>query len=521
MSASQNSSAIERTFPANQHLISATDTKGKITYCNDAFVEVSGYSRSELIGSPHNIVRHVDMPSQAFGIMWQHLKAGKSWMGMVKNRCKTGEFYWVSAYVTPIFEKGQVTGYESVRVKPTAGQVASAEALYARLRAGKSPVSLAQHFTAIVQDLSVPVIISALNLAAVHFLPFWGGVATTAASAIAFGYLARQRIERHLKRIKGCVTRSFDDPVSSLVYSNAYGGAGQLEMILISGEARLNTALTLVTDLARKVTQAAEESSKLALKTEQSLTEQRAETDLTATAMTEMAASIMEVAQNIQQTAMEAKIANDLVSQGQSVADSTGSAIQLLAKTVTSISEAVDRLASETQQIMTAAGLIDSIADQTNLLALNAAIEAARAGEMGRGFAVVADEVRALANKTRESTKQIQEIISVLKNGADEAVNIAKMGISEADHGVQQVLAAQEALQGINDAVQRITNMSLQMATASDQQAHVAEDIARQINNVAVTADQSSRDANTAAQRGSDLEQSSQSLHILVERFNR
>ncbi|EMP54449.1 methyl-accepting chemotaxis sensory transducer with Pas/Pac sensor [Marinobacter santoriniensis NKSG1] len=108
----------ERTFPEHQKLISSTDLKGRIRHCNDAFVDVSGFSREELIGKAHNIVRHPDMPPEAYENMWGHLKAGKPWMGMVKNRCKNGDFYWVSAYVTPVTENGKVVGYESVRTCP-------------------------------------------------------------------------------------------------------------------------------------------------------------------------------------------------------------------------------------------------------------------------------------------------------------------------------------------------------------------------------------------------------------------
>ncbi|WP_259766503.1 PAS domain-containing protein, partial [Pseudomonas protegens] len=124
----------ELVFPAEQRLISATDVRGKITYCNDEFVAVSGFSREELIGSPHNIVRHPDMPEAVFAHMWSYLKDGKSWMGIVKNRSNNGDHYWVNAYVTPIFSKGVIAGYESVRVKPEREQVERASALYQRMR---------------------------------------------------------------------------------------------------------------------------------------------------------------------------------------------------------------------------------------------------------------------------------------------------------------------------------------------------------------------------------------------------
>ena len=127
----------EYTYSADQKLISATDLKGKITHCNDAFVEVSGYSREELIGQPHNLIRHPDMPPQAYDSMWQYLKQGKAWMGMVKNRCKNGDHYWVSAYVTPVFTNGQLIGYESVRTLPSRDLIRRAEQYYQEINSGK------------------------------------------------------------------------------------------------------------------------------------------------------------------------------------------------------------------------------------------------------------------------------------------------------------------------------------------------------------------------------------------------
>lgn len=131
----------EYAFPDQHRLISTTDLKGKITYCNDAFAEVSGYDRADLIGAPHNLIRHPDVPSAVFAHMWSTLKDGRPWMGIVKNRRKDGDHYWVNAYVTPVLDmQRNVIGYESVRTKPTRERVQRAEALYARLNAGKSGV---------------------------------------------------------------------------------------------------------------------------------------------------------------------------------------------------------------------------------------------------------------------------------------------------------------------------------------------------------------------------------------------
>jgi PAS domain S-box-containing protein len=120
-------------FPSGTVLISKTDTKGVITYCNDAFVDISGYSREELIGRSHNIVRHPDMPPQAFKWLWDTMKVARPWRGVVKNRCKSGDHYWVRATVAPVLESGKIIGYVSVRRPPTRAQIAEAEQLYRKL----------------------------------------------------------------------------------------------------------------------------------------------------------------------------------------------------------------------------------------------------------------------------------------------------------------------------------------------------------------------------------------------------
>ena len=125
-------------FPADATLMSSTDTSSHITYANEAFIQVSGFERDEILGSPHNMVRHPDMPREAFADMWETLKSGQSWTALVKNRRKDGDHYWVRANATPVVRGGKMVGYMSVRTKPSPLEVQQAEALYRDFREGRA-----------------------------------------------------------------------------------------------------------------------------------------------------------------------------------------------------------------------------------------------------------------------------------------------------------------------------------------------------------------------------------------------
>jgi PAS domain S-box-containing protein len=129
---------VEHFLSETDSITSKTDLKGRITYANDAFIRISGYSKEELIGKSHNIVRHPDMPPEAFEDLWKSLKAGRRWSGFVKNRCKNGDFYWVQASATPYYENGQLVGYMSVRNKPNRDSVMAADEVYRKFREGKA-----------------------------------------------------------------------------------------------------------------------------------------------------------------------------------------------------------------------------------------------------------------------------------------------------------------------------------------------------------------------------------------------
>lgn len=505
----------ERRFGPNEKLISSTNLDGVIQHVNSAFVDVSGFTVDELIGSNHNIVRHSDMPREAFEVMWGNLKKGRPWMGMVKNRCKNGDHYWVNAYVTPVTKKGEVVGYESVRSCPSREDVERAEKLYKKVKQKQVPIEFPEYLkqALFVLSLIIPAVL----------IGYWGSTFLSSlwlgAALIIFSGAQYFNHLNELKTIKHELRNVFMHSNAVRTYTNQSGLSGQLVVGIMSLRAHLDTVLTRIEDAAIRVTEQSKtglENSEAAYK---EISEQTKQTDLVANAMDEMTKAIHEISQHVQDTASQAEQSSDLAIGGQSIAETTRRSIEELRDTVMSIATSVEALVGQTQEITKAAGVIEKVSEKTNLLALNAAIEAARAGEHGRGFSVVADEVRSLAAGTKDSAQDIRQIVLNLNEQAHESVGIAHSGANKAEEGLKRVIESEEMLQGITGALGKISSMSEQMAVAVEEQAIVSSGMNDQFREISLRAVDGLTRTEESANSIRLSQRVSEELHELVSRF--
>ncbi|MDH1522954.1 methyl-accepting chemotaxis protein [Achromobacter mucicolens] len=391
-----------------QYLISRTDSRGRIIYANPAFVHASGFSLEELVGAPHNIVRHPDMPPAAFEDLWHTILRGKSWTGMVKNRRKDGGFYWVLANVTPIVERGTTVCYASVRVKPTRQQIETAEAVYASLRLGTArgirlcggrvkPAGvrgvLARlklwRLTGVRSRLLAWAVLSASLFIGAAGAAIYGmhdrlsnsalaaAVALTA-GGVALIFASGWGFARSIAGLLGAAT-DFTRQIAAGNLSTPLPGAlteDEIGELKFSLEVMRKSLVSITRDVHGGIENALQSAADIA----QGNADLSAHTGRQAASLEQAAASMAQLAVTVKQNAANAQDADAMANQASDLARRGGNVVDEAAHAMQGIVQSSSRIAE-------VVGIIDGIAFQTNILALNAAVEAARVEQAAKAVA--------------------------------------------------------------------------------------------------------------------------------------
>ena len=536
-------------------IISRTDDKGVITYINDDFIEVSGFSQDELIGQPHNIVRHPDMPAEAFRDMWATLKQGKPWGAIVKNRRKDGSYYWIKAMATPLSSGGNM----SVRTKATPDQIRAATALYAQMRRDPSVLlergevrgGALKRFVRRINDidLSKRLWMSTLASIAVVSLSLWLGLQAVSAVPVAAltPDVASRLADLHQAMLviggltllawppfAWLIIREFNRPVRAAIEAARRMASMDLSVpIPVHGDDEIGQLLSQLAVMRNHFQEMAALLRQSTVKLDVMAHGLAESSQASASAASDQADVATNMAASVEELSVSIDHVTEFASEAESVSRASGSAsldgggviqraadeMSHIAETVNGSATAIRELESYSVEISSIVNVIKEIADQTNLLALNAAIEAARAGEQGRGFAVVADEVRKLAERTALSTKQIGGMIEKVQSSSRHAVSEMENSVQQVEAGVDLARQAEQSIGTIQVSSSQVADAVNEISLAIKEQSSAAREIAQNVERVAQMTEQGSRASQAAASLAADVNSLSGELRRLAETF--
>ncbi|WP_017347323.1 methyl-accepting chemotaxis protein [Pantoea sp. A4] len=500
-----NQPVTQREFVFDDHatLMSTTDLNSHITYANDAFTEVSGFTAEEINGQPHNLVRHPDMPQEAFADMWATLKKGEPWTALVKNRRKNGDHYWVRANAIPVVRHGQVRGYMSVRTKPSVEEIRATEALYSDFRQGKAK---GRHFhKGLIVRRGVRGVTSLLKTMPLRWrvrsamLALWplslvGLFALGASDAMLLSSAGLMALLLLITNI--CLEQQIVRPLERMyrqALNVATGASHKVETLDRADEIGMTSRAIsqlglmfrwLVDDVSGQAINVLSASDAIA----DSNNELSRRTEQAAANVQETAATMNEMTATVKSNTETAQAVNTLSHNTSNVALKGGEVMQEMVGMMAEIADSSKRIASITS-------VIDGIAFQTNILALNAAVEAARAGEQGKGFAVVAGEVRNLAQRSAKAASEIKTLVDTsagrVQSGSDHA--------DAAGRTMQEIVAQ---IQNVSTLIGQISAATAEQSVALSQVSIAVEDLDeithRNAARVQESAEASTRMANQA-----------------------
>ena len=519
----------EAPYPEGKILVSKTDLKGQISYANDAFVELSGFEREELLGQPHNLVRHPDMPPVVFADMWATLKLGQPWRGLVKNRCKHGDYYWVDALAVPIRKNGQPIGFMSVRSQPSRDEVEAAEALYRDIREGRvkyNPLvpprqwglkrTLGMVLGSMVGLMLLSVLTHAFQWpAALLWLSF-----VAALIGCGYGiYYVQRSVCRRVQQTIEYFNRIAEGDLTSKIDISHRDEMGRVMAALAATQVQLRV---VVDEIRLAETEVSHQGTGLEKQTEKlvSLAEEQQDSVLrVSAAMEEVSVSISEVARSSGQASESTRTTRVVIDHGSEQLTRNNESTLRVVAAVEESGKAMSELSVSIQQIGSITNVIKDIAEQTNLLALNAAIEAARAGEQGRGFAVVADEVRKLAERTASSTAEINNMVVHVQQTTGKAVASMGNAAKEVQAGRELLDATNVQFQEINRAADEVLNSAKHIADATREQSAAAEDVAKNMERISQMIEQNNHSVQEVRDSTQQLTRTAGELHAIVDHF--